>query len=112
MQFSSCLNIIFGIGLGFIKSSGSGYNFNNDNNNYMMRQQYDYPRDYHEHQGYYNRDGHNVYMTQLHGYMQQNMSSSYNGPLYQYLHHQQQPNMYHNYMYSQDHQQQKRYGGI
>jgi len=45
-------------------------------------------------------------MSQLHPYIQ----SSYNaaGPLYQYLHHQ-QPAMYHNYMYPQEHSQPKRY---
>jgi hypothetical protein len=57
-----------------------------------------------------------MYINQLHPYMHQNMSA-YNGQLYQYLHHQQQPTLYHNYMYSQEHthghaqqnSQQKRY---
>lgn len=40
-------------------------------------------------------------MSQLHPYMQ-TMPSSYSGPLYQYLHHQQQPALYHNYIYSQE----------
>ena len=47
-------------------------------------------------------------MSQLHPYLQA-VPSSYSGPLYQYLH-QQQPALYHNYMYQQqDMPQQKRY---
>jgi hypothetical protein len=113
VQFSSCLNIIFGIGLGFIKTSGNGFSNPRDyqeNNSYLSRE-YDYARDYGQHD-YYERGhshGHGVYMNQLHPYLQ-TMPSNYTGPLYQYLHHQQQPTLYHNYMYSQEHtQQQKRY---
>lgn len=51
-------------------------------------------------------------MSQLHPYMQ-SLTPNYQGPLYQYLHHQQQPSIYHSYMYtSQDHNahsQQKRF---
>lgn len=54
VQFSSCLNIIFGIGLGFIKTSNSGFSNPREyqENNYMSRE-YDYARDYHQQQDYY-----------------------------------------------------------
>jgi hypothetical protein len=118
VQFSSCLNIIFGIGLGFIKTSGNGFSNPRDyqdTNSYLSRE-YDYSREYPQHE-YYDSHGHShVYMNQLHPYMQ-TMPSNYSGPLYQYLHHQQQPALYHGYMYSQEQQrapqqqqqQQKRY---
>jgi len=115
VQFSSCLNVIFGIGLGFIKTSSGGFSNTRDyqeSNSYLARD-YDY-RDYNSHE-YYERNNHShtnhpVYMSQLHPYMQS--VPNYQGPLYQYLHHQQQPPMYHNYMYNQEHgghSQQKRY---
>jgi hypothetical protein len=119
VQFSSCLNVIFGIGLGFIKTSNGGFSNTRDyqeSNSYLSRD-YDY-REYGSHQQheYYERSGHSghpVYMSQVHPYMQ-SVSNPYQGPLYQYLHHQQQPSMYHhNYMYPNQehatHSQQKRY---
>lgn len=113
VQFSSCLNIIFGIGLGFIKTSSNGFSNPRDyqdNNSYLSRE-YDYAREYSQHDYYERSHSHGHYMNQLHPYLQ-TMPNNYTGPLYQYLHHQQQPNLYHNYMYSQEHtqqQQQKRY---
>jgi hypothetical protein len=119
VQFSSCLNIIFGIGLGFIKTSSNGFSNPRDyqeNNSYLSRE-YDYSREYqHDYYEGSHPHGQHVYMNQLHPYLQ-TMPNNYSGPLYQYLHHQQQPALYHNYMYSQERppqqqqqqQQQKRY---
>lgn len=112
VQFSSCLNIIFGIGLGYIKtSSGSFGNTRDyqDNNSYVSRD-YDY-RDYQHGHEYYDR-GHGVFVNHMHPYMQSMGNSYQQGPLYQYLHHQ-PPTIYHNYMYhNQEHSansQSKRY---
>ena len=119
IQFSTCLNIIFGIGLGFIKTNANGYSNPRDyqeNNSYLARD-FDY-RDYHaaSHEYYDNRTHHSHYMNQMHPYMNQmnQMNGTYQGPLYQYLHHQQQPTLYHSYMYPPhehqgSHSQQKRY---
>ena len=110
IQFSSCLNIIFGIGLGFIKTGTGGFSNPRDyqdNKSYVGRD-YDYQNYQHE---FYEQapGGHSVYMSQLHPYMQ----TPYQGPLYQYLQHQQHPNMYHNYIYPNQehtaHSTQKRY---
>ena len=50
VQFSSCLNVIFGIGLGFIKTNAGGFSNTRDyqeSNSYLSRD-YDY-RDYNSH---------------------------------------------------------------
>ena len=117
IQFSTCLNIIFGIGLGFIKTNANGYSNPRDyqdTNSYLPRD-FDY-RDYHPaNHEYYDRNHQTHYINHMHPYMNQmnQMNQSYQGPLYQYLHHQQQPTLYHNYMYPHDqqgsHSQQKRY---
>ena len=129
VQFSSCLNVIFGIGLGFIKTNVGGFSNTRDyqeSNSYLARD-YNYSEYSNNQHEYYERNtqqqqgqqgqgqNHPVYMSQLHPYMQ-SVPNAYQGPLYQYLHHQQQPPLYQNYMYqNQEHpnnpnqQQQKRY---
>eukprot|EP00919_Chromeraceae_sp_WS-2016_P080906 GHVR01191212.1.p1 GENE.GHVR01191212.1~~GHVR01191212.1.p1 ORF type:complete len:113 (-),score=4.16 GHVR01191212.1:28-366(-) len=89
-QFEQCLNVIFGIGVGFIKNSVGNHPHNyQDVNSYNSRGEYDY--------SYYENQRNQTYMNQINSY---NYGS---GPLYQYL--QQQPNGY--ILYPEQQQQQQ-----
>lgn len=97
-HFDNSLNIIFGIGLGYLKNSLNGYQ-QRDYENYIST-------DYYDERAYY--PDNRMYMNQGSPYIYGNGGGGHgHGALYQYLHH--HTNGYMMYQPEQQQHQQRRY---